>query len=149
MFELKDIENLLDHETKIGDTTFLIDKMPSVKGWVTLLSIRQEVGKTVGAELPAGNQDAVLKALFGVFLQLPTDYIIKLQAILFDYVRFKNGSALDFQILRGAEEMAFQNLEPINIGEVIVRSLAINFTNSFRDLAGRISGGENQTLNQS
>ena len=53
---------------------------------------------------------------------------------MFNNVRFKGNGADNFVRLRDAEDMAFKDLEPVHIYEVLLRCLAVNFTGSLKEL---------------
>ena len=120
-------------EAKIEGTRFLFGKLPAMKGFDVLEQIRVEVGNKADAEMTA-SIDGLLKVL----LSLSRGFVEALRLDMFKVVRFANGRAKTPQVLAGAEDMAFDGLDPVAVYEVLGRSLAVNFTASFRRLASSL-----------
>jgi len=137
MIDMNNLEGLMDPEVRIGETdqaegtVFYFNKMPAMKGWTTLLGIREAVGAQMKPE--ELNPD-----ILRIVMALPTVYVLKLQETMFQYVDFSSASTSPQQ-LKGAEDMAFDGLEPGAIMEILVRSLCVNFSPSFREIIEQIS----------
>ena len=119
-----------------GDTTFNFAKMPATKGWDTLEEIREAAGGNI--DLGAGGPATAIPALIRT---LPKPFTRQLRDSMFKHVTFRNRMAQSPLELAGNEETAFDAIEaqPIAIYEVFVRSLTVNFTDSFVDLFEKIS----------
>ncbi|MDE2848206.1 MAG: hypothetical protein OXO51_16005 [Gemmatimonadota bacterium] len=137
MIDLKNLDALMDSEVRIGETdkaegtVFYFNKMPAMKGWSTLLGIREAVSAQMKPE-------ELSPDLLRIAMALPTTYVLKLQETMFQYVEFSNASTTPQQ-LKGAEDMAFDGLEPGAVMEILVRSLCVNFSPSFREIIDQIS----------
>ena len=138
----KPLGELTDNEVQFGETHFDIRKLPVMEGWHTLEYIRRRVGDKLldidlgDSDLGAGTYDAkAVTSVFGAILSMEETDIDKVRTALFKHVKFRNESAKDWQVLEGAEDMAFQALEPGNVYEVLVRCLVVNFFGSFQALA--------------
>ena len=131
MIDLKNLETLMDPELKLGETSFRINKMPAMKGWRVLLGIRKAVGDEMRPE-------ELSPDLLRIAMALPTPYVLQLQDEMFAYVDFWNDKTTP-QKVKDAEDMAFDGLEPGAVMEVLVRSLCVNFSPSFRGIIEQIS----------
>ena len=131
MIDPKNLEALTDPEVTIGQTDFDFEKMPAMKGFDTLMEIREEVGKQMRPE-------EINPDIIRIVLSLPVSYILKLRSVMFAYVYFRSAST-DRQQVKGAEDMAFDGLEPGAVTEVLLRSLCVNFYPSFRGIIEQIS----------
>ena len=119
-----------------GETTFTIAKMPATKGWDTLEEIREAAGGQIS--LGAGGIGGAMQSVVSA---LPKPFARQLRTTMFGHVTFRNHLAKDPLTLAGEEEMAFDAIEaePLAIYEIFMRSLALNFTDSFVGLFARIS----------
>ena len=129
-FDLSALESLTELECQIGETRFFFDKLGAMAAWQILERIRHELSRTPAVELTAATDVGVLVR---AILALDPVFIERLRCDLFAHVRFANTKALTPQPLAGAEDMAFEGegVEPVAVYEVLVRSLAVNFTASF------------------
>ncbi len=131
MIDLNNIEDLQATEKEIDGTTFTFGKLTAMKGWEWVLLVREEVGKVVPAGLPP------LMALDKAILLLPTPFVLRLQGAMFEKVEFANARTT-LQQLQGAEDTAFADSNPGAVFEVLIRSLAVNFSDSFREIIDQI-----------
>ena len=148
MFDIDNPGELLEAECQIGDTRFHLDKMGAMEAWRVLEVIRKEASNVAGlpitdlmTQLRGATMDDAIRIGAKVALAvigLPVPFVEGLRKTLFKHVRFTGNGAQTPQMLMGAEDMAFNGLEPVAIYEVLVRSLAVNFTPSFAGLAGQI-----------
>ena len=136
MIDISNPDALLETEFSIGETRFVIGKMKAMEGFACLERIREQVGKSLGLEVSIASTPA---ALLRIVLSLPTTFIETLRVQLFRHVRYQNANAVTLAPLKGSEDTAFDELEPSAIYEVLARSLAVNFTPSFRGIAETIS----------
>lgn len=149
-------EKLLDEEFTLGATSFRIHKIPALEAWEVLEQIREQFGKTLDADVMAlkGVGSAMadkasenghasdrtadqISAMARLVLGLPPSFVKSLRNRLFAHAQFRNQVAVDWQPLQGGEDTAFMNLEPVEVYNVLVRCLAVNFFPSFRGLFGR------------
>lgn len=117
----------VDGESK--PTAFRFAKIPAMEAWTILEMIRVEVGRTLDRQL--GDTDA--QAVLRIIMTLRTEFIGRLREAMFAHVTF-SCRLTDWQTLAGAEDTAFNGLEPAAVYDVLLRSLAVNFTESFRQL---------------
>jgi len=133
MIDLKDIESLAEPEITLKDTNFRMNKMPAMKGHRTLVLIREEVGKLLKPEAVEPIPD-----LARITMTIPSLFVFQLQDTMFEYVEFWNAKTTP-QKVKDAEDMAFDGLEPGCVSEILIRSLVVNFTPSFRGIIDQIS----------
>ena len=132
--DLGDFKKFLDLEFQIGDTHFKIIKLYAMASYKLFEKIRVAASeKLAGIDFSGGfGQQQAMTAL----MSLPPQFVEDLRVELFASILFRNrNDAKTFQKLGGAEDMAFQGLEPVAVYEVLLRSLAVNFSPSFLKLA--------------
>ena len=153
MFDIDNPGGLLEAECEIGDTRFMLDKMGAMEAWRVLEVIRKEISNVAGlpitdlmTQLRGADMDDAIRIGAKVAMAvmgLPVPFVEGLRKTLFKHVRFTGNGAKTPQVLAGAEDMAFNGLEPVAIYEVLVRSLAVNFSPSFAgglpDLISRVA----------
>ena len=146
---MEGIGSLDEREFTISETRFIIEKLPALEGWHCLETIRAELG-SIGldqiivtireqqtamgrgkTEDAATREQEVIAAVILVLGKLGVRFIDELRKTFFARIRFASPSTT-VQPLAGAEVMAFNGLEPISIYEVLVRSLVVNFFDSFQ-----------------
>ena len=134
--------DLTKTEFEIGDTRFFIAKLPAMAAFDLLEAIRHELGKSQALSLPSmdalDNEDRSIVSLLKIVLSLDPAFVRKVRSALFEKVSFSNSRVPAPQQLAGAEEIAFDGLEPIAIYEVLLRSAAVNFTPSLDALVSRL-----------
>ena len=129
-------DGLTDSEFSIGDTRFTIVKFGAMEAWRVLERIRKELAATDISIDGIDGGNTLLRSV----LALDPMFVERLRQDLFKAVQFRNARAQSPLALAGSEDMAFDGLEPVAIYEVILRSLAVNFTASFHALASRLGG---------
>ena len=130
---------------EFGETRFHIGKLPAVQARRTWRELLHAIGETglasslggLDVNDPAINAKALLLLVQGV-LTLDVDYLERLQGQIFSAVTFQNGAAATPQPVGPAQEMAFMTLEPVEVDELLLRGLAVNFTASLRRLASHL-----------
>ena len=134
-------------EFSIGDTTFFIRKFGAIAGWTLLERIRAAlgevgIGEVLGSTNPGRNlaPEAMSGILDGI-MRLPTKFVVDLRNTLFASIQFRNGSAVTYQSLHGAEDTAFDGLQPTDVYTVMFRSLSVNYAPFFRGLGSLPVGG--------
>ena len=132
--------SLDEREIVIGETTFRIAKLLPMDAFAVLELIREALGERL-ASLDADAQTPST-AIVSIVLALPRETVEAVRTRLFRSVTFTNRMARTARPLHPDEAMAFQGLDPIAIYEVLIRSFAINFFDSFRGLRSRIPAAE-------
>lgn len=135
---LKKISSFGDTEFSVADTKFNIAKMPPMEGFKLVEEIRVNLvfasGKmAVGDGTEASNATLFIKSILG----LDPKFVKKIMDSLFGYVEFSGGASgveQGWAKLKGLEDSAFINFEVIQIYEVLVRALYVNFSGSFTGL---------------
>ena len=134
--------DLTKTEFEIGGTRFAVAKLPAMAGFDLLEAIRHELGKSQALSLPSmdalDNEDGSIVSLLKIVLSLDPAFVRQVRQKLFEKVAFSNTRVPTPQQLVGAEEIAFDGLEPIAIYEVLARSAAVNFTPSLDALVSRL-----------
>ena len=141
---VSDPEALLATEFAIGETRFRIAKLAAIPAWRLLERIRAEVGRTLqGLDMPEAGEgkSAAMVAALSAVLALPEPFVESLRVTLFKHVQYSNRHVGQLSPLDGSEDSAFDGLEPVAVYEVLVRSLAVNFSPSFRGLFALTSFG--------
>lgn len=136
-------QSLGDKVFKINDAEFHIAKLPPLAGMDLLEFIRASLAKTSNG-IDAGDSNAENIALFfKTILALPPADVKYIRDELFKNIEFKS-PGVDRGLLRlsGSEDMAFQGFEIINIYEVLVRALYVNFSGSFSGIGSLFPGVE-------
>lgn len=131
MLDAEWMKGLDEREAKLGNTRFYFDKMGAVEGFRVFEMIRAEMANTKieGTGVQDGDFMRIVAAL-------DPDFVERLRERLFNHVRFTTPNNSPIK-LAGAEDMAFDGLEPVHIYEVLARALAVNFIASFRELSSR------------
>lgn len=130
-----DIKEFTKKEVQLGSTKFIINKLHALDGYTVLESLRETLGETLGNIDMKSPLEGVIKSI----MKLPASYIKdELMPALFKEVVFINKSAPQGMALEGegADRMAFQDLDPVEIYELLARALCVNFYQSF---AGKLS----------
>ena len=133
--------DLTKTEFEIGGTRFAVAKLPAMAGFDLLEAIRHELGKSQALSLPTEvlkEDDRSIATFLKIVLSLDPAFVRQVRQKLFEKVAFSNTQVPTPQQLAGAEEMAFDGLEPIAIYEVLLRSAAVNFTSSLDALVSRL-----------
>ena len=124
--------NLTARRVKMGKTTFHIGKLLPMEGFDTLERIRLALGKSadlsrVGNGSIAEMGAAAVKAI----LSLPPEDVARIRDDLFAQVRVSVPQSSATLELLGNEGMAFEDLEPVAVYELLARCIAVNFSASF------------------
>ena len=136
------LDGLTEPEVEITGTRFFIAKLPAMAAFDLMELIRHELGKSQSVALPEGAPDVLVSGLIRMVMSLDPAFVSGVRRKLFERVSFSNQRAPTPQQLAGAEDMAFNGLEPVAVYEVLVRSLAVNFTPSLRALGSRLGGAD-------
>ena len=149
-----------DPELVIDGTRFVVGKLPAMAAFDLMEQIRRELGKVSAQLLPEGTDETrrelgkvsaqllpkgtdetgtAGRGLIQAALSLEPAFVALVRRKLFEKVSFSNQHAPALQQLAGAEDMAFDGLEPVAVYEVLLRCLAVNFTASLRALVSRFN----------
>ena len=126
-----------DPELVIDGTRFVVGKLPAMAAFDLMEQIRRELGKLSGVVAQGETGDAVVGNVLQLVLSLEPSFVAQVRRKLFEKVSFSNQHAPAPQQLAGAEDMAFDGLEPVAVYEVLLRCLQVNFTASLRALVSR------------
>lgn len=132
MADLGALKNLDAGKVKLGKVTFTFSKMPALEGWRVLDKIRNAMAET---QIDPDQNEAL--TILRAILALDSAFVEQLRVDMFVWIEFSSPQTTP-QTLLGAEDMAFAELEPSDVYEVLLRSLAVNFTASFRSLRSRL-----------
>lgn len=140
-------------EFEISGVKFQIEKLPPMTGFKMAEEIRFNLSNTAnGIELKNSDSDLEAAVLFfKAILGLPVEFIENIQQTLFETIQFQGGGSgveKGWAKLKGMEDMAFQNFEIVNIYEVLVRGLYINFSGSFSGIMSAFPQGASDSKPQ-
>ena len=122
-------------EFTIRDTRFKIQALTAIEGHDIFEDIRESIGpRSLG--LLGGNQDDLV-ILAGLLLSIPKAQLGAIRQKLFGHILFTNAVNHDPAPLYPDENMGFMGLLPLHVYEVLLRSFAVNFTESFTELHSR------------
>ncbi|MYD94709.1 MAG: hypothetical protein F4Y02_13685 [Chloroflexi bacterium] len=135
-------------------TAFTIDKMPARKAhrvWRETVhalgtsNLFPAIAAAVAANDSSDDTSAGLHVVRGL-LTLDPDFLDGIQAKIFEYVRYTNANARSLQKVEGAEDTAFEHLEPFDVDEVFIRAFAVNFTPSLLKIGSKVlATGQDQS----
>ena len=144
------LKNLTDPKFSLGNIKFQIIKLSPMAGFnlsekirfaLTLAADSAEAIEdlpSMDRNIPAQKKAEIRAAILfcKAILKLPPPTIEDFRNTLFENIEFTGGDVAQGWVkLKGMEDMAFT--EPLQIYEVLVRSLIVNFTGSFRELMQR------------
>ena len=92
--------------------------------------------------LTDANEYADILAVIRGILQLDVDFVEHLQAQMFQHVKFTSAEAVTSQPITGAEPMSLDHLDVVESDELMIRALAVNFTEPVRKFASRVKPPE-------
>ena len=130
-------EKFAEPEFQIGSTHYRVVKFAAKQGWQLFEQIRREFGKS-DFDIDGNLDMKAFLSLLKTVLELDTVFVEKLRVTLFANVFYRNEHAQTEQSLLNSEDMGVE--EPLDIYEIMFRSLAVNFTRSFKGLISRLSG---------
>lgn len=134
-------DKITEPKFKIDDVEFSITKLDALSGWKMLESIRHEMSKTeISGAFIATEQEGIAKFASSV-LSLDPVFIDGIRSKLFAKVEFKTKDVERGWLKIDSNEMVamcFADLQASSIYEVLIRSLAVNFTESFTEIKSRL-----------
>lgn len=134
-----------EEKFKIDNVEFSITKLDALSGWKMLESIRHQMSKTDITGAKTDDKQEGMQKFMSSILSLDPVFIDDLRLKLFANVQFKTKDVTTGWLpLTDTIDMAFADLEPSAIYEVLMRSLVVNFTRSFTEIISRLkSNGVN------
>lgn len=141
-------EDLTREEVVIGSTTFRISRMPPMRGYELLDDIRAMLGSQVVDALGTiSSQQSNMDTIIASLLSLPHVQSDGIRKRLFEWVTFtRTPNVPSAQKLLGAEDMAFEGLDPGRVYEMMVRCFAVNFTDTLLRAQSSFLGGISDSL---
>ena len=128
-----DISSLLEQRVTLGTTEFQIRKLLPMDAFDTLELIRAAIGSTMdAASLLAMAQRDPLAAVVQLVMRLTPASVATIRRRLFRELSFRNRQYRDWTPVDGNEGNAFMDLQPFHVYEMLVRTLAVNFIESWR-----------------
>ena len=130
-------------EFEIDGVKFRINKMNAITSFPVLESIRAEMGKS-NFDLPetGGSVDAatsMIQELLKAMLSVNPEFVEGLRVKFFKNIEAKTeDTTAGWLKISDNEELVFAKLEASAIYELIVRSLVVNFTRSFKEIGLRL-----------
>ena len=128
------IAELQQQQFSIGATHFEISKLLPQEAYTLLERMRVALAPGLGSHDWSVSDTAmgVIQALILVVANIPPSQLESIRDEMFSQVHFTNETAKQSLPLAGNIGLAFENLEPVHIYEVLLRCLAVNFTGSLR-----------------
>lgn len=83
----------------------------------------------------------IITICMDVITAIPTETVKAIRPQLFKHVLFTSESVPTARPLHGNVDVAFKDLGPFYIYELLIRSLAVNFTESWADIESRLFSG--------
>lgn len=124
----------------INDVEFSIVKMRSMEGWKVMEQIRFTLGQKDIKIDPSLDGNAFLATVLEAIIKMEPTFTDWLRQQLFRGISYQISGTTSYQPLLGAEDTAFEHLEPYHVYELIMRGLAVNFTSSFLEIQSRVLG---------
>ena len=124
----------------IGNMTFSFRKIKSFDAFFIADKIREELAQVAMEDVVTQGTGTLLDFIFAV-AKVRSGFVRHICGEMFPYVYFTDGTG-DAMVLSGNEDRAFAKLQLTNIYEVLVRSLAVNFFDTFK---GLLLGSQQET----
>lgn len=122
-------------EFKIKDTNFHVKKLSPMNGFHLSEYIRVNLAKSSDTfDAGEGTEDQNALLFFKSVLGLDPEIVEHIRKELFGKIDYKSKGQKDFINLKDTEDMAFEDFEVINIYEVLVRALCVNFIGSISEI---------------
>ena len=137
------VEGWKEADFKIGETEFFIQKLGPLEAFSTMEKLRVAIAPALTAIRVDEDEDIAsgFAAIIGELMKINPAHLAEIREDIFRRIRFKNGIARTGRVLLGSEDMAFKDLLPTHIYEVLGRGLVVNFLECFSDALRR---GEEQ-----
>ena len=127
------LEQYTEKRCIIGNMTFSFRKIKPFEAFFIADKIREELGQVVVKDIVThGTDNPALDLMLGV-AKVRSGFVQHMCGEMFPHVYFTDGTG-DAMVLAGNEDRAFEKLQLTDIYEVLVRSLAVNFFDTFKGL---------------
>ena len=135
---INNIDDLKATDFTLGNTQFRIHKLLPMEGFRVLEDIRAALGpKIMQLQSEDTSLNNMLTGFVGLVLSVSTQDVQNVMRQLFIEAYFKDEHSNQFVSLSGNEGLAFKELEPFHVYEVLARCLVINFTGSLDEIMSR------------
>lgn len=138
------MSELEQREFEIEGTHFIMEKMPAMQAFDLFENIRHELDSVVDTAdlkqalsgIDANEADGnFFASVIKLVLRLRPEFLATVRHQLFEYVRYQTPDSPGSRVLQNEEFKAFT--EPLDIHEILVRALAVNFGGSIRRIVSR------------
>jgi len=128
---------LTDPKITYGETHFSVRKMSAWDGFHVLEELRAGIAEAA-AKIP---HDGGMEAMIGAGITaMPRETVRRGADLLFGHVDFRNAQRGVAIPVAGNEDEAFDGLEPVHVYLVLARAFAVNFTQSWSEIASLLAG---------
>lgn len=128
-------DTMAQKEFTIKKTKFKVEKLNAWEGFPVAEQIRVAMSEALGSVEFDGGTD-VIKSLLAV----KPEHLRGIATDLFPHVKFKRKAKDNWLVVADAEEMAFGELEVMDVYEVILRAIAVNFSATIVGLISKSEG---------
>ena len=126
-----------ERDFEIGNTHFRVHKLLPMRGFQVLEMIRSALGGKLASVL-SDTDSGVATVIVGAALSLPPEAVERISAALYERVEFARPGSDYMALTPATQPMAFEDIEPVQIYELLIRCLAVNFTASWDAILSRI-----------
>ena len=137
-----------DTDVTFAGIRFTIEEMPAVLARRVWREILHAMGGSpilrglAGVDFAGPNEIGTIFEILSGILQLDVDFVLGLQEKLFRHVMFTSAEAVTPQPVSGAEPMSLDHLDVVEVDELMIRALAVNFTDPLRKLVSKLKTTE-------
>ena len=124
------LEQYTEKRCVIGNVTFSFQKIKPFDAFFIADKIREELAQVAMEDVVANGAGTALDLILGV-AKVRAGFVRDMCSEMFPYVYFTDGNG-DAMVLSGNEDRAFEKLQLTDIYLVLVRSLAVNFFDTFK-----------------
>ena len=129
-------KDLQKKEVKVGNTKFFFTEMKSIAGIPVIEKIRFAISKIDVRvdfnKIGEGTGEEEFMLILKLCLGIDPKFSEELRCDVFPYVHYQNESTTK-QVLHGSEDQAFAKLSIMQIYEVWIRAMVVNFYPFFQD----------------
>jgi hypothetical protein len=132
-----DIEKMKSPEFSINNIKFKVIKLSAMEGFRLFEKIRHALASQAGMA-QADNQDANAALFIKAVMTLPPETIEDFMNTLFKGLKFSGkGVEKGWANFSDLQDMALEGLQPLDIYELFIRCLIVNFIESFYAISSR------------
>ena len=129
---LEQLKQYTEQRCVIGNVTFSFRKAKVFEAFRIADKIREELAKVAIEDVVKQGAGTELDLILGL-AKVRSAFVQDMCSEMFPYVHFKDGTG-DAMVLAGNEDRAFSKLQLTDMYLVLVRSLAVNFFDTFKGL---------------